>query len=103
LTPSHSEFEFGERHYLTGSMMLQTPQKMIKFLEPYSTGKSTRVWIVLAGYDSVWRDILPSRLSQHKVWVDGEIEIYSLRAEELLDISRAAEAVITNGSWQPPG
>jgi hypothetical protein len=103
LSPRHRDYQVGEKHYFTGSMLLRTPQEMIKFIEPHSMAKSTRVWIVLAGYDSIWLDTLPSRLTEHRVWVDGEIEIYSLWAEELLDISRAAEAVITNGSWQPPG
>ena len=98
LSTPHSEFSFGERHYFTGSALLRTPKEMLKFLEPYSMRPPTRVWIALNGYDSIWQDILPSRLSEHKVWADGEIEIYSITVDELLAIIRSADAVSAGGS-----
>jgi Dolichyl-phosphate-mannose-protein mannosyltransferase len=100
LTTPHDEFRFGERHYFTGSVMLRTPEDLSQFLESRSSGASTRAWIVLAGYDSVWQDILPSRLSEYTIWADGEIEIYSMTVDELLTIMRSAEAVSTSGSQQ---
>jgi hypothetical protein len=96
LSPRHRDYQVGEKHYFTGSVLLRTPREMIKFLGPYSAGKPARVWIVIAGYDSIWRDSLPSRLSEKAIWHDGEIAIYSLPADELVAIAGAADT-ITNG------
>jgi hypothetical protein len=101
LSGRHIEVQSGDSHYFTGSALLRTPQEMVKFLEPYSMNKTARVWIALAGYDSIWRDILPSRLAEHKVWADGEIAIYAITVDELLAIA-AAEADSTSPAEQNP-
>ena len=98
LIKRQADVQFGDTHYFTGSVELRTPEHMIRFLEPYGIGNSTRLWLVLSGTDTTFLDILPARLADSEVWRDGEIVIYSLPADELLAILHAAEGVIADTS-----
>jgi hypothetical protein len=88
LSPPLGEYSSGATHYFTGSTLLRTPDDLIGFLTERRGIEGRRVWVVLTGYDSVWEETLPKQLSRNEVWDNGGIRIYSVPAEELLEVAR---------------